>query len=65
MADEDGYYEQVGDVQEWRWHKGKEPKVNVPEGEFDPRSADKAEPEKAAPKKVTTKTAEVLTKKKR
>jgi len=41
---DDGYYEQVGDVLEWRWKKD-EPKDE--------------------PKKVTTKTAEVLTKKKK
>jgi hypothetical protein len=46
---EQGYYETVGDVQEWRW--GQEPKAT--------------EPKKAAPEKATTKTARVLTKKKR
>jgi len=45
---DDGYYVQHGDVLEWKWKKD-EPK---------------AEPKKAEPEKVTTKTAEVLTRKK-
>jgi len=45
---DDGYYVRSGDVLEWKWKKD-EPK--------------KAEP-KAEPKKVTTKTAEPLVKKK-
>jgi hypothetical protein len=45
---DDGYYVQHGDVLEWKWKKD-EPK--------------KAEPEKPEPK-VTTKTAEVLARKK-
>jgi hypothetical protein len=47
---EDGYYVQNGDVLEWRWNKGHEPKVDVPKGEFDPRSADVVETEVAPPK---------------
>ena len=46
---DEGYYVQHGDVLEWKWKKD-EPK--------------KAEPEKKAETKVTTKTAEVLTRKK-
>jgi hypothetical protein len=52
MPEEDGYYEQVGDVQEWRWKKGHEPKVDVPEGEFDPRAVPEPEPK---PKAAQTK----------
>lgn len=47
MGDE-GHYEQVGDIQEWRWNKGHEPKSSVPVGEFDPRSAPAPKAELAA-----------------
>lgn len=47
MMSDHGHYETVGDVQEWVWDKGHEPRPTVPEGEFDPR--DPAEP-KSAPK---------------
>ena len=52
---EEGYYVQSGDVLEWRWNKGKEPKLEVPKGEFDPRSADEPEPKPKPPAKAPEK----------
>lgn len=44
MDADNGHYEKVGDAYEWKWDEGHEPKVKVPEGEFDPRDP-KPEPE--------------------
>ena len=35
---DEGYYVQHGDIREWHWKPGHEPAI--PEGEFNPRSAD-------------------------
>jgi hypothetical protein len=50
MAEEDGEYVQNGDVLEWHWNKGHEPKVDVPKGEFDPRAVPEPEKPKAETK---------------
>lgn len=44
MPDE-GHYEQVGDVQEWRWNEAHKPQITAPKGEFNPTVVPEPEPD--------------------